>query len=241
MTMWHAKWCSHVQPERREVIWETPEYPNHIHRADVLAPTGHVIEVQHSSIDVIEVAEREQFYSTCHRGLVWIVDAREFWQSQIEIFVPGMEDRELVGAIRENLSESGESGTVSFKWSHPRHAWIAANCPVYLDPGRMGDNTRAFDGALFRVLDATQGDPDRWEGYVPWDKRTHTPDGDMPGGVGAFISAQKFRSKYKLRLPDKEQRDTSEAYPDPGPHHTLSQFNRYNAQHERDHSEGNAA
>jgi hypothetical protein len=194
----------------------------------MLAPTGHVIEVQHSSIGSLEVHERGFFYEECHRGLVWIVDAREFWQGQIEIFLPGVGDRELVGMIRDYLDESGETGAINFKWSHPRHAWVEAAPPVYLDPGRLGDDTRVFDGALFRILSATKGDSDRWDHYTPWDKSTHSPKGEMPGGAGAFVTKEEFCRRYQLNLPDRENRDDPSVYPEPGPHITLSDLERDN-------------
>jgi len=224
MTEWHLFWQAHVEPRCREVVcrYKNGRQP---HRADMISPTGHVIEVQKSSLSVRDVVTREAFYSRVHRGLVWVVDASEFWE-RIEISLPGYGHRELIGQLRFELQNGGETGNVEFTWSHPRKCWAFARCPVYLDPGRMGDETRVFDGALFRLLSFDTGDSNRWDHYVEWDESTHYPDGEMPGGAGAFVSLQELKRRYQLRLPDRNQRNSDWAYPDltaelPHPHHEL--------------------
>jgi len=221
MSPWHLFWQHHVEPNRREVVCKYPG-DDQKHRADILSPSGYVIEAQHSHLSVSDVAKREAFYSTVHRGLVWVVDAREFW-GQIETFVPGLQDREEVGQLRYELQENGETGSIEFRWSHPRTAWFAANCEVYLDPGRLQleGGQRMFEGALFHLFTADLGDEDRWENYDPYDSRQQSPSGDGPSGYGEFVTANEFRKRYRLKLPDNPADASS--YPSPRPNVTRAE------------------
>lgn len=63
MTAWHKQWQEQVPIERREVVIGD-------HRADVVTPSGWVVEFQHSPIDPAEVAKREAHYGTG----IWVVD-----------------------------------------------------------------------------------------------------------------------------------------------------------------------
>jgi len=65
-TPWHREWKSHAPQHRQEVVIGR-------HRADVVAPNGVVVEIQHSNIAGGEVRERERFY----KRMLWIFDARE--------------------------------------------------------------------------------------------------------------------------------------------------------------------
>lgn len=223
---WHVFWQRHVEPNRREVVCSYPE-DSQKHRADMVSLSGHVIEVQHSSISVTDVAKREAFYQRVHRGMVWIVDAREFWE-QIETFIPGMQDREQIGQIRYELSECGETGSVEFNWSNPRHAWFAANSEVYLDPGRLqlDGGQRMFEGALFHLLSADLGDPQRWQNYDPYDARSQTPTGEGPSGYGEFVTKNELCRRYRLKLPNDYR--NADDYPSPRPNITRSEVSKGN-------------
>lgn len=225
MTEWHQYWQRHVKPSRREVITCRPDLSGEQpHFADIVAPTGHVIEVQHSHISPTERTLRTSFYEGAHRGVAWIVDAREFWD-RIETWHPKYRDRAFVGWVRRQLDAVGETGTIHFRWRHPRYAWLDADVPVFLDPGGRGEASQVFEGALFRILNASPGDPDRWDNYDPH-SAGGSPDGEGPGGVGCFIRPEKLRHRYRLHLPEKSKTEDSSAYPYEAPHLTLSMLER---------------
>lgn len=66
-TEWHLRWKSLAPRERVEVVMGP-------HRADVVSPSGIVVELQHSSISLEEAQEREQFYGR----MIWLFDAQPF-------------------------------------------------------------------------------------------------------------------------------------------------------------------
>jgi hypothetical protein len=66
MGPWHLSWQGLVRPEAVEV-------PLGPHRADIVGNNDVVVELQHSSIDEMQVREREQFYGS----MVWLFDATE--------------------------------------------------------------------------------------------------------------------------------------------------------------------
>lgn len=70
MTAWHKEWQETVPKDCREVVIGP-------HRADILSPLGVVVELQHSSISVDEIREREAFYGQ----MVWVFDARDATQA----------------------------------------------------------------------------------------------------------------------------------------------------------------
>ena len=71
-TQWHRAWKNLFPEECRERTRTAPD--GEIHRADIITPTGIVIEVQHSAMTDAERQSREAFY----QNLVWIVDGRGF-------------------------------------------------------------------------------------------------------------------------------------------------------------------
>lgn len=71
-TPWHREWKSRFPEDCREVSRIAPD--GEIHRADVLTPTGIVIEFQHSTMTDAERRSREVFYD----NLVWVIDGRSF-------------------------------------------------------------------------------------------------------------------------------------------------------------------
>jgi len=68
-TEWHLFWKSLMPPENVEVIIERDGIK---HRADIVTRSGMVVELQHSSMSVDEIAEREQFYG----NMAWLFDVR---------------------------------------------------------------------------------------------------------------------------------------------------------------------
>jgi hypothetical protein len=82
------------------------------HRADVELSSGRVLELQHSSISVDELREREFFY----RELAWLFDVRE----------PHAAGR--FGLFTRD-------GYLAFRWQHPRKHIAYARAPAYLDLG----------------------------------------------------------------------------------------------------------
>lgn len=71
-TQWHRDWKNLYPLEYREIAQKAPD--GEVHRADIITPTGIVIEVQHSAMTDAERHSREAFY----KNLVWIVDGRGF-------------------------------------------------------------------------------------------------------------------------------------------------------------------
>lgn len=71
-TQWHRDWKNLFPEECREQTRTAPD--GEIHRADIITPTGIVIEFQHSAMTDAERQSREEFY----QNLVWIVDGRGF-------------------------------------------------------------------------------------------------------------------------------------------------------------------
>jgi hypothetical protein len=71
-TDWHREWKNLFPEECREISYTAPD--GEVHRADLVTPTGIVIEFQHSQMSDAERMSRESFY----RNLVWIIDGREF-------------------------------------------------------------------------------------------------------------------------------------------------------------------
>ena len=74
MSAWHLSWQAHAPADRREVVIGA-------HRADVVAPDGSVVEIQHSAIGTDEIREREAFYAF-FGAMTWIFDAREAYEDQ---------------------------------------------------------------------------------------------------------------------------------------------------------------
>ena len=70
MSEWHSQWQAQFPLGNREVVVEHLEEK---HRADVMA-CGYVIEFQHSPITAEEFEERNNFYRSYGKKVVWIFD-----------------------------------------------------------------------------------------------------------------------------------------------------------------------
>jgi competence protein CoiA len=104
-TAWHHYWQAMVSPNQCEISLGP-------HRADIQAHDGTIVEIQHSSISVEEIREREVFYGR----MVWIFDAREAYSDE-----------------RLDLRHKGPY--YSFRWKHPRKSVGACRKPIFLDLG----------------------------------------------------------------------------------------------------------
>jgi hypothetical protein len=68
LLLWHRLWQSTVKPEYTEYIIEKN---NKKHRADIYIPENqYVIEIQHSTIELDKIKDREIFYNK----MIWIMD-----------------------------------------------------------------------------------------------------------------------------------------------------------------------
>ncbi len=102
-TEWHREWKALFPPERVEVCIGS-------HRADIVTPSGLVVELQNSPISPEEIQERERFYG----NMVWIVNGEDFQERCL---------------LRKDMGR----GFYSFRWKHMRSFWLFADKPVYLD------------------------------------------------------------------------------------------------------------
>jgi len=111
-TEWHRAWKALFPVERVEVAIGD-------HRADIVAASGAVIELQNSAIAPAEIVERERVY----RRMVWVLNA---------------------AAFRENLFVMGryeDSDAFKLRWRNHRSSWRFARKPVFLDLGDAGLET----------------------------------------------------------------------------------------------------
>lgn len=107
-TDWHRAYQRMVPRERCEVRMGD-------HRADLVGMDGFVVELQHSSIAVQEIAEREAHYG---KKMMWLFDARA-------AFLKG----------RLGLRRGNKDDYVNFRWRQPRRSIVACERRVLLDLG----------------------------------------------------------------------------------------------------------
>ncbi len=88
MSDWHKEWQNRFPLKNQEVPLPFDEP---CHRADVLA-YGYVIEFQHSPISVEEFDERNRFYTSIGKKVVWLFDMHEkFDQGRFSVIEPTYE------------------------------------------------------------------------------------------------------------------------------------------------------
>jgi competence protein CoiA len=125
MTQWHVDWQDHFPLDACEVTIGD-------HRADVLSPTGIVIEFQHSALSADEIRERESHYGQ----MLWVFDAiGAYNDDRLNLRKrPAIQPR---GApIRRVESPYGPDDNYrSFRWKYPRRSILACRRPVFLDLG----------------------------------------------------------------------------------------------------------
>ena len=90
-SIWHLDWKRCAPVAQCEVMIGS-------HRADIVSSTGLVTELQHSSLTLHEVREREAFYG----NMLWLIDAQDF---------------------EENIGFRHRDGYMSFRWKWPRR-WM---------------------------------------------------------------------------------------------------------------------
>jgi hypothetical protein len=107
-TPWHSTWKNIFLPEEQEVVVKN-------HRADI--KTSHcVVELQHSSISVDEIREREDFYG----NMIWVFDCRKQYRKDQILHEPQTKHKEKGIFIQE----------VWWRWSNP--SILACTKPILL-------------------------------------------------------------------------------------------------------------
>jgi len=131
-TEWHRSWKMLMPSEQVEVTRAG-------HRADIVHASGIVVELQHSSISVEEIRERERAY---HR-MIWLFDGRGLYrpkdirrQSLIKRN-PTRSPLEIELAL-EQFTNSLElrrkqDDVYTFRWKHPRKHYGYTTAPCYID------------------------------------------------------------------------------------------------------------
>jgi hypothetical protein len=120
-TEWHLDWKSRFPIECQEVSIEN-------HRADVKGPLA-VLEVQHSSISLTAIREREEFYGE----MLWVLDAVRFGGT----------------GFADDIAISYEGkGRYFYRWKRkgPKRSFADATKPIILD----------LPGGLFQLSHSTR-------------------------------------------------------------------------------------
>lgn len=106
---WHLNWKSKMPQDRTEVVIQKN---GDCHRADIVTPSGTVLELQKTSLSVQEIKEREQFYER----MIWLF--------------------ELSGPFeKDNLLLRKNQGYFTFRWKYPRKRISYTTAPTFFDLG----------------------------------------------------------------------------------------------------------
>lgn len=153
---WHLGW-KRLAPKGCTEVTMAP------HRADIRLPDGLVIELQASSIDGVEIREREQFYGR----MIWLLDGRKWYAGFRFGFALGRERRcdscekvmfrgheytrggcKVCGGTREVIDRTlGDR----YWWTHRKRSFDDARCPIYVD---TGENVVRIEGLLEKAGNA---------------------------------------------------------------------------------------
>ena len=102
MSEWHLQWQAQFPAGNREIV---VEHEGEKHRADVMA-CGYVIEFQHSPISAEEFDERNHFYLSYGKKVVWVFDfISEFDEDKIKCY--------------EEWIRGNDSGG-KYRWTYPK-------------------------------------------------------------------------------------------------------------------------
>jgi len=102
LSTWHYEWQQQFPKKNQEVVIE---FNGVKHRADVMA-CGYAIEFQHSPITADEFNERNRFYLSYGKKVIWIFDlSDEFESGHIDCY--------------EEWSSNNDNGG-KFRWSYPK-------------------------------------------------------------------------------------------------------------------------
>ncbi|MGF1879188.1 hypothetical protein L4D77_28445 [Photobacterium frigidiphilum] len=161
-SQWHRDWKSHWAFENQEVVAFDETGEKHI--ADVKSPNGTVIEFQNSPMSQKELQSREQFYGDMvwvvnGRNLAKNMKLRAALpdpthESMADIGVQNTNHKthfiyyhiseyqpdELIEIHSsdkiEHLINDTHAGHFFYEWKRPKHVWLNATKPVYLDFGK---------------------------------------------------------------------------------------------------------
>lgn len=152
MTQWHLNWQQQWQESAREVTMVDTNGTRH--RADVyLQEYNTIIELQHSSISLAEVKQREQFYGSIGT-LVWVVDISDWADTEV------CESSARV-AVRNRPAYAGCSNIVF----NLGESLLLITDNISSDRGKHQYNYLALDKATF-VTNPVQAIVDAKEAYV---------------------------------------------------------------------------
>jgi hypothetical protein len=105
---WHRDW-------KKLVMQQFCEVPINGHRADIVADDGMVMELQHSAINLEEIAEREAAYGE----MLWLFDVRESY-------------------IENRFHTWSKQRYDGFRWYRPRVSTVYCKQKVCFDLGTPG-------------------------------------------------------------------------------------------------------
>ena len=124
-TRWHAGWKSKWPEVQREVVLTSA------HRADVLTKDGHVIEFQSRMLSPEEFRERETFYGSRSRGLVWVIKANGSYEN-------------------DRLQIVDKHTHANFRWRWEPKSLLSCQAPVFLhfSTGQLLEIARTYSGRV---------------------------------------------------------------------------------------------
>ena len=112
MSEWHSQWQAQFPVGNREVV---VEHLGQKHRADVMA-CGYVIEFQHSPITAEEFEERNNFYLSYGKKVIWMFDfVDESSEGRIDWY--------------EEWDSNNDNGA-KFTWKYPKR-FLQSYIPQY--------------------------------------------------------------------------------------------------------------
>lgn len=116
MSEWHRKWQSLFPVHFQE---EVVSYQGQYHIADICLNRA-IIEFQHSSIRIEDLAERIEFYSSVKGQLIWVVDCYGKSISTETRY----KDRIYLDLIHGS-SQMTQGSILSFRWDHCKRSFMS--------------------------------------------------------------------------------------------------------------------
>lgn len=122
-TPWHRNWKARFPRDWQEVL--VCDASGDCHIADIRAPSGLVVEFQHSAIDLEQRKKREQFYG----NMVWVLDGERL-PGEYEDFIKHVDFSRPLSIIK--------FGTIPINPTVPRitRRWLEADRTLFLDFGK---------------------------------------------------------------------------------------------------------
>jgi hypothetical protein len=119
-TPWHKSWKDQFSDDSREYVMGP--VGGERHRADIYTINWcsgwpHVIEFQHSLLEIGQIQEREAFY----KGMSWVIDCRQI--------------RDHIVIRKTEIIDRGATVCVYFNWKWFRKSWTGAKSTLFLDTG----------------------------------------------------------------------------------------------------------